>query len=351
MRRSIRLFVLALPVALSHQVTATDLFGLPSTATADNAATVSWMIVGGDVDLVQSLIDANQRRDVGLPTITVADTIERAIRVATEPGVSFDWPVSLIVGADLNGLTISAIRDEPPRVDAQGRIVSLRVLELEPFLPGDFELGPFDFTIRREGESTTETLTLPATSVSVAPLLPDEPDPELAGPKGVVDAPDAHATQWTPWIVGGSVVLAIGAVAMAVLATRRLRAKPMVSPKQRALASLALLDDRVRGEAHIGQRPTNEQAYTELSSILRRYIEDRFDYRAMARTTEEFLRDASERRSDLPDAASTNLRAVLEACDEVKFGGAEPGMHAASKAIDESRAFVESFGDREEERS
>lgn len=345
--------LLVLPLALafaaspSHRARATDLFALPSATTSDNTATVSWHVVG-DSDLVHSIEGANRRRDVGLPTLTVADTVERAIRIATEPGVTVDWPQSLVVGADLNGLTISAIRDEPPRVDAQGRIVSLRVLELEPFLPGDFELGPFEFTIRREGDKGVETLALPASTVTIEPLLPDEPNPELAGPKGVVDAPEDDATEWTPWIVGGSVAIAIGAVAATVIATRRLRAKPGVSAKQRALASLALLDDRVRGEAHVGKRPTNEQAYTELSSILRRYIEDRFDYRATARTTEEFLRDASERRADIPDDAANRLRAVMEACDEVKFGGAEPGMSAAANAIDECRAFVESFGDREE---
>lgn len=350
MKRLILLFAIALPVALPHDANGTDRFALPSATTPDNAATVSWHAVGGS-DLVHSIEEAIRRRDADLPGITVADTVERAIRVSTAPGVAVDWPASFAVGADLDGLTISAIRDEPARVDAQGRIVSLRVIELEPFLPGEFQLGPFEFTVRREGVSATETLTLPPTTVSVAPLLPDEPDPELAGPKGVVDAPEADAAERTPWIVGGSVALAIGAVAATVIATRRLRTKPGVTPKQRALASLALLDDRVRGESHVGKRPTNEQAYTELSSTLRRYLEDRFEYRATASTTEEFLRDASEHRAGLPDAASINLRAVLESCDEVKFGGAEPGMHAAAKAIDESRAFVESFGDREEERA
>jgi hypothetical protein len=349
MKRFVLLLAIAFAASHSRHARATDLFALPSATTADNAATVSWHVVG-DSDLVHSIEEAIRRRDAGMPGVTVADTVTRTISVATEPGVSFDWPRSLVVGADLNGLTISAIRDEPARVDAQGRIVSIRVIELEPFLPGDFELGPFEFTIRREGDKTVDTLTLPSTTVSVAPLLPDEPNPELAGPKGVVDAPEADAAEWTPWIVGGSVVLAIGAVAATVIATRRLRAKPTVSPKQRALASLAILDDRVRGEAHVGRRPTNEQAYTDLSSTLRRYIEDRFDYRATARTTEEFLRDASEHRADIPDHAAVELRSVMEACDEVKFGGAEPGMHAAAKAIEESRAFVESFGDREESR-
>jgi hypothetical protein len=350
MRHVILLLALTLSVVLSPYANATDLV-VPSASTPDNAATVSWWVVG-DADLVAAMPEAIRRRDAGMPGITVADTITRTIFIATEPGVSFDWPRSLVVGADLNGLTISAIRDEPARVDAQGRIVSLRVIELEPFLPGDFELGPFEFTIRREGDKAVETLTLPATTVTIAPLLPDEPNPELAGPKGVVDAPEP-AARLRPWIIVGSVLLvafaALGGAGIAVL-TRRIR-EPRVSPAQRALASLALLDDRVRGESHVGHRPTNEQAYTELSSILRRYIEDRFDYRATSRTTEEFLRDASQHRADIPDHAAVQLRAVMEACDEVKFGGAEPGMSAAAKAIDESRAFVESFGDREEERA
>jgi hypothetical protein len=87
-----------------------------------------------------------------------------------------------------------------------------------------------------------------------------------------------------------------------------------------------------------------------LSSILRTYIEARFVYRATARTTEEFLRDASDNRAGgLPPGAAEQLRVVLEACDEVKFAGAEPGMAAAGRAIDEVRGFVDSFGDTDME--
>jgi hypothetical protein len=346
MRRTILLLAITLSVALSRPGFAVDLV-VPSASTADNDATVWWWAESPVID-VAAPSKESARGGNSLPT--VADTITRAIRVATEPGVTVEWPASLVVGGDLGGLTISAIRDEPPRVDEQGRIVSVRVLELEPFLPGDFELGPIEFSIRREGDPSVETLTLPPTQVTIAPLFADDAPIELAGPKGVVDAPEQAAEDLTLWIVGGSAAVAICAAFGAALVLRRNGLEQSASPSERALEELAALEDLVRGEGTMGQRPTNERAYTVLSSILRTYIEARFGYRATARTTEEFLRDAADSRAGrLPTEAAQQLRAVLEACDEVKFAGAEPGMAAAGRAIDEVRAFVESFGDQEEE--
>lgn len=302
----------------------------PSTAsTPDSGATAWWS-------------------DLGEGSATVADTVTRAISVATEPGVVVEWPAALAVGGDLGGLTIVAVRERPLRIDERGRVVATREIDLEPFLPGVFEVGPLEFTVRREGEPGATTLTLGAARVAVAALLPADSNNELVGPKGVVTPPASDARDWTPWVIAGATSVGLAAALLATTALRSKRTREP-TPSQRALAALTLLDDRVRGEAHVGRRPTNDEAYTGLSAILRRYIEGRFEYRATVRTTEEFLRDAADRRSGLPSEAAAHLRGVLEACDEVKFGGAEPGLAAAGRAIDQAAEFVRRFGNRKNE--
>jgi len=291
--------------------------------------------------------DATVHADASPASGTVADTVTLRIEARAKPGASVEWPASLVAGGDLDGLTIAAVRDLPTRIDAEGMMVETKEFDLEPFLPGDVKVGPLTFTVVRNGAS--DMLALGPVAIHIRPLLPEGAANDLSDPKGVVGAPATAHERLTPWVVGGAAAVAIGAALAAVAAARRFRADATLSPRQRALAALALLDDRVRGDAMVGKRPSNDEAYTEISSVLRRYIEDRFDYRATARTTEEFLRDAAARSGGLPDGAADRLRATLEACDEVKFGGAEPGMAAAARAIDEARSFVESLGDREED--
>ena len=79
-----------------------------------------------------------------------------------------------------------------------------------------------------------------------------------------------------------------------------------------------------------------EPFYVELSSIVRRYIEDRFHLRAPERTTEEFIREAVSSQM-LSPAHQDLTRNFLEQCDLVKFARHEPGqddMRNASGAAD-----------------
>lgn len=61
-----------------------------------------------------------------------------------------------------------------------------------------------------------------------------------------------------------------------------------------------------------------------VSDTVRLYLEERFDFRAPERTTEEFLRELSATNL-LTDAQKESLGRFLESCDLVKFAKYEPG--------------------------
>jgi hypothetical protein len=61
-----------------------------------------------------------------------------------------------------------------------------------------------------------------------------------------------------------------------------------------------------------------------VSDTVRLYMEERFDFRAPERTTEEFLRELSATNL-LTDAQKESLGGFLESCDLVKFAKYEPG--------------------------
>lgn len=72
-----------------------------------------------------------------------------------------------------------------------------------------------------------------------------------------------------------------------------------------------------------------------VSDTARTYLEERFDFHAPERTTEEFLRELAGSRLLLPDQKES-LGGFLESCDLVKFAQYEPGeqdlreLHAAA---------------------
>jgi hypothetical protein len=61
-----------------------------------------------------------------------------------------------------------------------------------------------------------------------------------------------------------------------------------------------------------------------VSDTARTYLEERFDFRAPERTTEEFLRELAGTKSLLPEQKES-LGGFLASCDLVKFAKYEPG--------------------------
>jgi hypothetical protein len=83
-----------------------------------------------------------------------------------------------------------------------------------------------------------------------------------------------------------------------------------------------------------------------VSDITRAYLEERFDFRAPERTTEEFLHELQATNLLLPDQ-KTSLGDFLNRCDLVKFARYEPGepelrdLHAAALRLVEETTPVE----------
>lgn len=86
--------------------------------------------------------------------------------------------------------------------------------------------------------------------------------------------------------------------------------------------------------AHVRAKKKLEQALAliaqpkpfviEVSDTARAYLEERFNFRAPERTTEEFLRELAGTKLLLPEQKQS-LGGFLESCDLVKFAKYEPG--------------------------
>ncbi|MEE8141660.1 MAG: hypothetical protein V3T77_01030 [Planctomycetota bacterium] len=233
------------------------------------------------------------------------------------------------------------------RLDDQGRTHALQRYTLQPPFSGEHSIPPIlvEFVDHRqgkrrapEGDDAYELLT-PRLDFKVESVIPQGAALDLKPPLGELEPLlPLRALRW-PWVLGGVLVLALASPLLVRwwLAQRRLARRK--SAYDIATARLEKLLS--------GGTPSAEQVdafYVELSSVVRRYLEDRFDLRAPELTTEEFL----EVVSDSPDLGHEHqrlLRGFLGGADLVKFAHHIPDAGAMQDSMDAARRFLEETRD------
>ena len=127
---------------------------------------------------------------------------------------------------------------------------------------------------------------------------------------------------WTGlWLL--LVVLAAAAVAWWIW--RRTRRKIVERKVEIIVPPHTRAYDRLRAALELINQP--EPYCVAVSAALRTYLEERFDFRAPERTTEEFLVELQE-TALLGLYQKRSLAGFLEQCDLVKFAREQPGREA-----------------------
>jgi hypothetical protein len=191
-------------------------------------------------------------------------------------------------------------------------------------------------TVRiNDPEGRTILDTIPEQTVEViAPLVEDQPRP----PKG----PETLERDWRKiLLIAGATVASLALAALLVWLVvrwwrRRPQAAPPVAPPEpadeRALRRLAdpQLDEWLRQEKA-------KLYYSALTEIVREYLEGRFGFPALERTTTEILADLP--RVDLRGHADW-LRRLLPVADYAKFAGASVPLGRWTSDRDRARQLV-----------
>lgn len=174
--------------------------------------------------------------------------------------------------------------------------------------------------------------------IQIASLLAEDlAKAELAGPRGSLRVPSpADSLLASPWF-WIPVALVLGLILFFV--TNKLLAQ---ARKQRRISAYAAAIKRL-GKLEGRGLPEPEQAdnwYVELSSIIRRYLEDRYSLRAPELTTEEFLKIARS-SGVLSTEHRKLLQTFLTRCDRVKFARYAPEDDESREALDSAKSFLE----------
>jgi hypothetical protein len=158
--------------------------------------------------------------------------------------------------------------------------------------------------------------------------------------------PPLALPSWWPWVLGVvAAMVAAGVIYLIWRAWKQSRAyaglPPIIPAHMRAKYKL---DEALR---LIGQP---QPFCIAVSDTVRVYLEERFNFHAPERTTEEFLRELQATSLLLPDQKSS-LGEFLQSCDLVKFARYEPGeaelrdLHASAvRLVEETEPAAEATG-------
>lgn len=118
--------------------------------------------------------------------------------------------------------------------------------------------------------------------------------------------------------------------------------RPVVVPKVKPLPAhvIAMQALEQLAEKKLWQNGRNKEFHTELTDILRQYIEQRFGVPALEKTTDEILDELYE-LAESQKASLSNLKQVLTMADLVKFAKYQPFADENQLSFVNSRMFVE----------
>lgn len=247
----------------------------------------------------------------------------------SEGGILVDAPET---GTEYFGIEISSMTVDT--IDhGNGRIELAYDYTIQAFDPGTVTLPPFKYAI---GDDTiaSEVVTLKVLEVDLDSLTDINPM------ESVVSVPSKwydFIPDWWLWVF--VVVAAAGVIACCVLLFRKKKgiiSKPVKITPPYDLAVMRLNDLQAK---KLPQSGRDKEYYTELTEILRQYLEGRFGINAMEMSSTQIIDTLRHNKETRP--GSDLMKQILEIADFVKFAKVRPLPDDNIKAFNSAVKFVE----------
>ena len=201
---------------------------------------------------------------------------------------------------------------------------------------GYYPIPPFEFVIN--GESfKTKALMLEVSNVSI------EAEADIKDIKNISETPfsfkEFFKIYW-PYFLGG--FLLIGLIILLIYyfknkpKVEKIKEiiKPSIPPHISALEALKQLESK-----KLWQQDKIKEYYSELTHILREYLEQRFEIHALEQTSDEII--TSLRFTDINETEKRRLIKILMIADMVKFAKEKPLASENEMVIKEANAIIE----------
>lgn len=262
--------------------------------------------------------------------------------------VRYQWSISgpaeyHIIPPVLNDTVIDKIEIlEQSDIDTisakEGERLALRKqMILTSFDSGEYRLPPLKFIAISPEKDSLEVLTNEQfLTVNTVEVDTTEAIKDIKGP---IEEPFT-LEEAMPYIMGGLALAAI--ILAAIYIIRRLKKKKpiLVKPKPKVPPHVTAYNELEKlKKKKLWQNNFIKQYYTELTDIIRMYIEGRFDINAMEMITSEILESLQTR--NIPGDSLRKLEQTLTLADLVKFAKANPLPTEHDESMKNTIAFVD----------
>ncbi|MBN1780114.1 hypothetical protein JW948_03245 [bacterium] len=273
--------------------------------------------------------------EVDKSRITIGDLIHYSITVIHDDSVQVTLPG---FAANLGSFEIRDYKIEDPEKE-KGQIVSRASYTISTFFTGEFEIPPLAVQYTAGQDSVPQTLMTEKIRIVVESMKASE-----AGDIRDVKAPLEIPRNWWytfRWILPGLAVLML-AFAGILIYRRRKAGRSLIPvreapPRPAHEIAIEALDNLILSE--IWQKGEIKRFYTEISEIIREYINGRYFVVALEMTTTEVL--AGLREHCREQDTFLLFQTFLENCDLVKFAKLVPSEELHQQNIHLAYEIVE----------
>ena len=273
--------------------------------------------------------DGREAPEDGLARVTLGETLEWFIDVAAPQDAGVFVPSNPALGSFR---LVQSVEEVLPVAEGSKQRRTRTRMQLRALRMGAEAIPSIEVTWRL-ADGTTGSFKTPRRRVRVAGRLDNEQDPAL----GARPAPvSVVATNWT--LVTLATLLGGGLLALLLAPlVRRLRRggapeAPPPPPRPANEVALEALDWLETAEL------SPEERYAGAVDTLRAYLGGRYGFDGLESTTVELMEELASR--DVDGVATTEVHAILDDADLVKFAKLVPGAEAALALVERVREIV-----------
>ena len=265
-----------------------------------------------------------QKQSLDTSLIRIGEQTKISINCNFEKEESFVWPNfydTLITGVEII---------EKGEIDSLENKKSLTISQnfiITAFDSGTYFIPPIIFNENKK----TEGLILNVQTVELAE------DSQLMDIKPPIEAPYGWSDIW-PWFLGVFIITLIIYLLKKYVFTKKkkeviIKPKVVISSDVIALNELAILKDK-----ELWENGKLKQYHSEISEILRTYLEERFQILALELPTYDILQNLKNRNLQKEDLIM--LTAILQRADLAKYAKSKPTDSENNESMDLSVDFV-----------
>lgn len=221
-----------------------------------------------------------------------------------------------------------------------GLVTLTSVIKLTCWKPGVYYIPPIRFQFQQTNKLTQSKVTNQLALLVNSPITDEvaADSIELAPIKDIIAEP-LKLQDFLPVIIGLASLAAV--IFLGIFLYKRFKKKDVVSEKviiKRPAHVVAFEKLKELKNAGLWQKGNFKEYQSELSHIVREYVENRYEILALESTTDEILADLKDK--DFDDNLKGNLKEMLQLADLVKFAKAEPPIERHEQLMQFAEEFV-----------